>query len=160
VKKQVFCTAIAATLFAGSVSAYDVTANAGAVTEYVFRGLPQTDGNAAAQGGFDIAEGNFSAGTWASTVKGASSIDNGGADPVLVSGSNGLEVDLYAAYGNSFGEIDYSVGATYYTYTDNFDDDYIEVNLGGAWKWFSLDVAIGEYGNFDGPDLEYTLNKE
>ena len=61
--------ATVASLFAGSVSAYDVTANAGAVTEYVYRGLPQTDGNAAAQGGIDVAEGNFSAGTWASTVK-------------------------------------------------------------------------------------------
>ena len=58
-KKQAFCMAIVATLFAGPVSAYDVTANAGAVSEYVFRGLPQTDGNAAAQGGLDISKDLF-----------------------------------------------------------------------------------------------------
>lgn len=145
------------TLFAGAASAYDVTANAGAVSEYVFRGLPQTDGNAAAQGGLDVSSGNFSFGTWASTVKGSDSIDVSGIDPVLVSGDNGLEIDLYGGYENSIGDVGYSIGATYYTYTDNFDDDYIELNLGAGWKWLSVDLALGEYSNFDGPTLEYTF---
>ncbi|MEC9375212.1 MAG: TorF family putative porin [Pseudomonadota bacterium] len=156
-KTQVFCMAILAALFTGTVSAYEITANAGVVSEYVFRGLPQTDGNAAAQGGFDISEGDFNLGAWASTVKGGDSIDNSGPNPILVSGDNGLELDFYAAYSNSFGEIDYSVGATYYTYTDNFDDDYIELNLSGAWKWLSIDAAVGEYKNFAGPTLEYSF---
>ena len=52
---------------------------------------------------------------------------------------------------------DLSVGFTGYYYTGDFDDTYQEsqprcAGFGG----FSLDVAIGEYDNFDGPTQDYT----
>ena len=148
--------ALSSVLVAGSASAYDLTANAGFVSEYVFRGLPQTDGNAAAQGGLDISEGNFSLGTWASTVKSTPSIDaSDPSNPVLVSGDNGLEIDFYGAYSNSYKEIDYSIGFTLYTYTDDFDDEYREINLSGGWKWFTLDFAVGEWDAFSAPTQDY-----
>jgi uncharacterized protein (TIGR02001 family) len=149
VKKQVLCVAMMATMFAGTSQAVEVTGNVGIVSEYVFRGIPSSDGKAAAQGGIDADFGNgFSIGTWASTV------DFREAGPEY---SDGVEIDLYGGYGGEIGDFGYSIGATYYTYTEDADDDYIELNLGASWKWFAVDVAIGEYDNFAGETLEYTF---
>jgi hypothetical protein len=72
-------------------------------------------------------------------------------------------VDLYGGYNGSIGDLNFGIGGTYYTYTDDFDDDYQEVNLSLGYKIFSIAAAIGEYDNFDGPDgdggegsLDYT----
>ena len=53
------------------------------------------------------------------------------------------------------GEFNFSVGGTLYTYTGDFDDTYVELNLGAGWKFLSFDAAIGEYDNFTGPTLSY-----
>jgi uncharacterized protein (TIGR02001 family) len=101
VKKQIaFITAIATIggLSAGSALALDVTANAGAVSEYVFRGVPSSDGKAAAQGGLDAAwDSGFYLGTWGSSVD--------------FDGSDGVEVDFYGGYGSVGDEdlFDYSI---------------------------------------------------
>lgn len=124
-------------------AAADVSANGGFVTEYIFRGVPQTDGKAAAQVGLDIEQSGLYLGSWASTV-------DGGDDA-----PDGLEVDLYGGYGGEIGEFSYDLGATWYQYTEDFDDDYVEVNLSGTWSFLTLDVALGRYSNFDGPTLDY-----
>ncbi len=124
--------------------AADVTANAGINSEYIFRGIPQSDGKAAAQAGLDLESSGFYLGTWGSTVDDGDSSTN-----------DGLEVDFYAGYGFKLGEVELGVGATFYTYTDDFDDDYLEMNLSAGWQWFSLDAAIGRYENFTGPRLDY-----
>lgn len=116
--------------------ALDVTANAGYMSEYIFRGIPQDD--SAAMGGLDLAHNGFYAGTWAADV------------------GEGLEVDLYGGYGATLGSVSWTAGVTHYTYTDDFDDDYSEVNLGLGWRIFSLDAAFGRYGNFDGPSADYS----
>lgn len=135
--------AVVATVSAGPLMALDLSANAGLNSEYIFRGIPQSDGKAAAFGGFDLESGGFYLGTWGSTV------DAGSTD------GDGLEVDLYGGYSVDIGEFSLGVGATWYTYTDKFDDDYRELNLSAAWSFVSLNVAIGEYDNFDGPTLDY-----
>lgn len=137
---------IAAALAIGSVSApalaVELEANAGIVSEYVFRGIPSSDGKAAAQGGLDAAwDTGFSLGTWASSVD--------------FDGDDGVEIDYYGGWGNEIGDFSYSVGATLYTYTDDADDDYFEYNFGAAWKWFSVAYAVGEYDNFDSPTADY-----
>jgi uncharacterized protein (TIGR02001 family) len=125
---------IAAALLLGSSAtpAVEFTGNAGAVSEYVFRGVPQTDGKAAAQGGLDLGfNSGFYLGTWGSSVKSDS--------------DNGVEVDLYGGWGGGWGDFSYGLGGTYYTYTNDFDEDYVEAILNAGWKWFSVDVAVGEY---------------
>jgi uncharacterized protein (TIGR02001 family) len=153
VKKQIARIAAIATiggLSAGSALALDVTANAGAVSEYVFRGVPSSDGKAAAQGGLDAAwDSGFYLGTWGSSVDfGSSHVVNLDAEPgekVVHSGSDGVEVDFYGGYGGEIGDFSYGIGATLYTYTDDADDDYTEINLSAGWKWFSVAYANGEY---------------
>ncbi|MFC1776479.1 TorF family putative porin [Pseudomonadota bacterium] len=115
--------------------AQDWSANIGYNSEYIYRGIPQKTSSAFA--GLDLAAGGFSAGAWTADV------------------GDGLEVDLYGAYGFEAGDFGFSVGGTWYTYTGDFDDDYLELNLGASWKFLSFDMAIGEYGNFEGPTQNY-----
>lgn len=129
---------LAASLLAvSSVASADLTANIGYASEYVFRGIPQKTSSASA--GLDYESGGFYVGTWAGDV------------------GDGLEVDLYAGYGFDISEsFSLSFGGTGYFYTGDFDDTYIEANLGAAYEFVSLDVAVGQYENFDGPTLDYT----
>ncbi|NND55073.1 MAG: hypothetical protein HKN56_08910 [Gammaproteobacteria bacterium] len=140
--KQLIAATLALSGAAAPALAVELEANAGIVSEYVFRGIPSSDGKAAAQGGLDATwEQGFYLGTWGSSVD--------------FDGSDGIEVDFYGGWGNEIGDFSYSVGYTLYTYTDDADDDYAEFNLGGAWKWFSVDYAKGEYDNFGGPEVDY-----
>lgn len=143
-KKQLLMIACALSLLSASAGAVDLSANAALVSEYIFRGIPQTDGNAAVQGGIDLEQSGFYAGSWFSEV------DNGDSDS-----NDGLEIDYYGGYGGELGEFTYGIGATWYTYTDKFDDDYLELNLSGGWRFLTLDIAVGEYDNFDGPTQDY-----
>lgn len=118
-----------------SVFAQEWSANLGYNSEYIFRGIPQK--SSSAFGGVDFAAGGFSAGIWSADV------------------GDGLEIDYYGAYGFNVGDLGLSVGGTAYTYTGDFDDTYLEVNLGASWKFLSFDAAIGKYDNFGGPTLHY-----
>jgi hypothetical protein len=122
-------------LFTDSVLAQSFSANLGMNTEYIYRGIPQK--TSSVFGGVDYENGAFSAGTWAADV------------------GDGAEIDYYASYGFSAGDVGFSVGGTWYTYTGDFDDEYLELNLGVEWKFLSLDIAQGKYDNFAGPELDY-----
>jgi uncharacterized protein (TIGR02001 family) len=114
----------------------DWSANLGYASEYHYRGILQKESSA--NGGIDFEAGGFYAGTWAADV------------------GDGLEVDLYGGYGADVGAVSLSVGFTGYYYTGDFDDTYQEINLGAGLGSISLDVAIGQYDNFDGPTEDYT----
>lgn len=114
----------------------DFSANIGMVSDYIFRGIKQSDASASA--GLDYEhESGFYAGTW-------------GADVGV-----GIEYDLYAGYGGSIGDFSYGIGYTGYFYTDDFDDTYQEINLTAGYGMFSVEYSFGTYDNFDGPDLDY-----
>ena len=135
IKLRHICAATALTLGSSAAMA-DISANAGFVSEYIFRGFYQAESSASA--GFDYEQNGFYAGTW-------------GADL-----NNGLEVDLYFGYGGGDDDFSWSVGYTAYRYTeDSFDDDYDEINLGIGAGGFSLDLALGEYAGY-GAKQDYT----
>ena len=115
----------------------DFSANIGYASEYYYRGFFQK--NSSASAGLDYESGGFNVGTWAADV------------------GDGLEVDLYGGYGADVGDVSLSIGFTGYYYTGDFDDTYQEINLGAGFGGLSLDVAIGEYDNFDGPTQDYTF---
>ena len=130
-KKQslIVAAAIAGTLSSGMAFA-DVSANLGMVSQYYYRGVQQTTG-ASASAGVDYENGGLYVGTWAADVGG-----HGTPAP-------GSEIDIYFGYGGEAGDIGYSVGYTTYLYTGAFDTQYDEVNLGGTYGDFGLDIAIG-----------------
>jgi uncharacterized protein (TIGR02001 family) len=131
-------TILIATLLAASGMAQaQWSANAGFASEYHFRGILQKSSSGSA--GIDYETGGFYVGSWAADV------------------GDGLEVDGYFGYGTEVGDVSLSVGYTGYFYTGDFDDTYQEINLGAGFGMLSLDVAIGEYDNLDGPTQDYTF---
>ena len=127
--------AIIALLTAGTANA-EVTANIGWDSEYIFRGVPQSDSSAF--GGVDYANGGFYVGTWAADV------------------GQGSEVDLYLGYVHEFeGGFSLGLGGTLYEYTDDFDARYTEEKYYGAYSYFSLEYTVGTYDNFGLGDQDY-----
>jgi uncharacterized protein (TIGR02001 family) len=83
----------------------DLTLNAGAASDYVFRGVSQTRGRPQAFGGADVAFGGIGyAGVWASNV------DFGD--------STGAEYDLYAGVKPMVGPVNLDLGVLRYGYTN------------------------------------------
>ena len=81
--------------------------NAGAVTDYRYRGISQTRLKPALQGGVDYAAGAFYVGAWASTIKW---IDD-------AKGDAKIEVDLYGGYKGEIAKgVGYDVGILNYWY--------------------------------------------
>lgn len=120
------------------VSGAEVSANFGWASQYLFRGIFQEDSSASA--GLDyVSDGGFYVGTWGADV------------------GDGLETDLYFGYAGESGGFSYSLGATGYYYTDDFDDTYQEINVGVGYGMFSVDYALGEWDGFGSPaDYRFT----
>ena len=90
---------------------HTLTANVGLFSEYIFRGISQTAGEPAIQGGFDYAHSSgFYLGTWASNV---SWLEDFG----LYSRSS-MEWDFYGGFKSTIGDTDwtYDLGILYYYY--------------------------------------------
>ena len=99
-----------------TVSAEDaiLTGNAGILSDYIFRGIFQDSG--VGNGGLDIEYMGLYAGTWIADV------------------GEGTEYDLYGGYVYEF-ESGFYLGAGYtsYQYSDDFDDEYNEINFICWW---------------------------
>ncbi|MBI1423739.1 MAG: hypothetical protein GC149_09770 [Gammaproteobacteria bacterium] len=132
----------------------DLTANAGVTTNYVFRGVTQTDDNPAIQGGIDYTHpSGFYAGAWGSNVKFPNA------------GGSALEYDLYAGFNFEVAQdVKLDVGYITYNYTDstvndNFSND--EVFIGAKYQNFAAYYYNGnaKLSAYDHQyfDLRYTL---
>jgi len=120
-------------------SPHSVTANIGVVSDYMWRGVSQTQDDPAVQGGLDYAHASgFYAGTWISNV------DWGGDDP-------NYELDVYGGYGGSVNDdFSYDINTIYYAYPDGRDSNFWEVATSGTFKWFTLGLAYTVSGDNDG----------
>jgi uncharacterized protein (TIGR02001 family) len=114
------------------------TANVGLFSEYIFRGISQTGGKPAIQGGFDYAHASgFYAGTWASNI---SWLEDFGAYS-----HSSVEWDVYAGFKNNFPDSDffYDLGVYGYLYPGSRNPGAVDADtweLYGAlgWKWASV----------------------
>jgi len=122
---------------------YTITGNLGLYSQYVFRGLTQTNEKAALQGGFDYAHSSgFYAGVWGSNISWIS-------DGYAPGSSYALELDTYLGFKNAIDKTDFSydVGFLRYNYpgskplagfalgTDKADTNELYGALG--WKWIT-----------------------
>jgi uncharacterized protein (TIGR02001 family) len=106
-------------------------ASAALTTNYVFRGITQTDDNPAVQASLDAAYGIFYLGAW------GSNIDFGG------NGFGGdvanIEIDYYAGITPEWRGISFDIGGIYYTYPGAFDPagefDYFELKTGASYTF-------------------------
>jgi len=93
-------------------AAPEVTYNVGVVSQYRYRGIAQTKGDAALQGGADYANANgFYAGAWGSTIKWIKDAGSDAKGPV--------ELDLYGGYKFEAAGVAYDVGYLRYEYLNN-----------------------------------------
>lgn len=91
--------------------------NAGAVTDYRYRGLSQSRTEPALQGGVDFTQGGFYLGTWGSTIKW---IKDTGTDKNIDVGNTNVEIDLYGGYKGSVNkDLSFDVGLLSYQYPGN-----------------------------------------
>ena len=128
-------TAIAAAVLAASsfsqVATAEVSANVAATSNYLWRGLEQTNGAAAVSGGIDYAtESGFYAGTWASNASW---------------GDMKTEVDLYFGFGGDISNsVSYDVGYIYFAYPDSVSDenDFSEIYASISASGFTFGVAV------------------
>ncbi|MBC7767239.1 MAG: hypothetical protein H7124_00470 [Phycisphaerales bacterium] len=79
--------------------------NVALASDYVFRGISQTGGNPAIQGGADYTNGMFYAGAWASNV-----------DFAELGAGSGIELDLYGGVRPQVGAVTFDLGVIGYFY--------------------------------------------
>lgn len=119
-------------------SPHTFTGNVTLASEYLYRGIAQTNGKAALQGGFDYAHSSgLYVGTWGSTISWLSDVGPGISAP--------LELDIYGGYKNSFagGDWNYDVGVLTYYYPGSYPAAFTKpdtTELYGAlgWKFLTL----------------------
>lgn len=148
-----------------------LTENLGLVSQYVFRGLTQTNGQPAVQGGLDYAHpSGFYVGTWLSNISwftdqnaGVKSAPVALSSPASVgapytpgaSNAASLEWDIYGGYKNTFAtDWNYDVGIIQYYYPGRYGSvgayrqpNTTEVYGAIGYKWLSLKYskAISSY---------------
>ena len=106
---------------AQDVSAPTVSANVAVTSDYVFRGVSQTQENPAISAGVDLTRSGFYAGGWASNVDFGDDTD--------------AEVDLYAGYRPEVAGYALDFGVIGYLYAgqpDGADYDYVELKAAAS----------------------------
>lgn len=98
------------------------SANIAVASDYVFRGVSQTEEDAAISAGVDLTNGAFYAGAWASNVSFAGDDETG------------IEADLYAGARPEFGGFNWDFGVVGYLYDEPgaLDYDYVELKAGAS----------------------------
>jgi uncharacterized protein (TIGR02001 family) len=136
---------------AAESSPHTLTGNAGFFSQYIFRGLTQTDAKPAIQGGFDYSHSSgFYLGTWGSNISWLRDMN-------MYSAGGSLEWDFYGGYKGTFGKSDfgYDVGVLQYYYPGTLSSppvagtgkaDTLEVYGALSWKWLSakLSYSLGD----------------
>ena len=147
-------------------SPHTFTYNIGLYSQYVFRGLTQTDKKPALQGGMDYSHSSgFYAGTWASNI---SWLEDGGQYH-----ASSLEWDIYGGFRNTIGEtgIGYDVGLLNYVYPGKktiagkgnagFDDPYtLEGYAALSYQWLQAKVSYSFTDTFGVPNADGTYYVE
>jgi len=116
-----------------AVAAGEWAGNIGLTSNYIWRGVTQTNDDAAIQGGIDYtAASNWYAGVWTSSL----------------GGGNSYEVDWYGGYRGKLGNIPFDAGVTYYQYPiQGSGSNFLEIQGTFDFKVLTAQAA-------------YTLNKD
>lgn len=119
----------ASTLVSGvAMAESDLTANAGVTSNYIWRGMTQTNDNAAISGGIDYSSpAGVYVGLWNSNT------------------NDDAETDLYVGYAGEAGDLGYDVGYISYIYNDTgpgVTSDFSEFYVGGSFQMFSLKISL------------------
>lgn len=129
--------ALAPAVSVAADSPHTLTGNVGLYSQYIFRGLTQTNKEPALQGGFDYSHSSgFYAGTWMSNVSWLRHFGT-------YTAGGSLEMDFYGGFkGTITGDLGYDVGILQYYYpgdvaVGSFKADTLELYGALTWKWLS-----------------------
>ena len=162
-KKTLMTGAVVAALvapsfaFADDTPPYSVTTNVGLFSQYLFRGVEQTFGAPALQGGADLTTAaGFYLGTWGSNI---SWLQDAGA----YNAGGGLEWDLYGGYRGSIGAsgLGYDVGLIQYQYIGKHAGaptaNTTEFHAGVSYSVLSFTVYYNLFNYFGVADSDGTI---
>ena len=127
----------------GSLQAAEFEGNIALSSEYMWRGMTQSDGEAAVSGGFDISgDSGVYFGVWGSNVE-------YGDDATM-------ELDYYLGYaGETDGGLSYDIGYLLYDFP-GADYDAEEIYLGLGYSYFGVTYYAGQD---DAPDnVEFSIS--
>jgi uncharacterized protein (TIGR02001 family) len=137
-------------------SPHTVTYNVGLYSQYIFRGLTQTDQDPALQGGIDYSHSSgFYLGSWATNISWLSDAD--------AYKTSSLELDIYGGFANTIGDtgVGYNVGVLQYIYPGSKNPgvksaETTEVYGSLSYEWLAAKLSVvasdGAFGlkNADG----------
>ncbi len=128
--------------------------NVSLTSDYVFRGVSQSNQNPALQGGVDYsADSGFYIGTWGSSISWLSDLSTSAA-PI----SSSLELDVYGGYRGQFSDaVSYDVGALYYWYPGDFPSGFNSADTLELYAGISVaaseKVSLGAKYSYAATDL-------
>jgi uncharacterized protein (TIGR02001 family) len=136
-----FTTAFAVLLLAGMPTMATAGISVGVDSDYLFRGVSQTDGGVSAWAGYQhqFGDSGFMAGAWVGQVDFADGSD--------------LETDLYAAWTNG----DWLVGYIDYGYNGDADLDGSEFFISKEVMGVSVDYYLGQDDYTDYVEFGYSV---
>ena len=118
----------------------EVSGSVGVTSDYFFRGVSQTQGSSAVQGGVDTSKNGFYAGAWASTVDFGTETE--------------IEYDFYGGYAVALDDLAIDVGIIQYNYdgdVGSVEEYFVVMNY--AWAsfgfWFDQDNANPDYSQIE-----------
>lgn len=133
----------------------ETSVNIGVTSNYMWRGVTQTNDAPAIQGGLDYSHpSGFYLGTWTSNADFA--------DPAGSPASRSeYEVDLYGGYAGDAGPLGYDVGVFYYAYPLSDDINFVELGASASYEiltaglYYTLDGEADEPSAFTEGDIYY-----
>lgn len=115
---------------------YTLAFNFGAATDYVFRGISQTNNHVQGFAGVDLTVGQFYTGVWTSNVDFSPFGDSRSSN----------EIDVYGGWKPTFGALTLDIGGIYYGYVHNpGNTNYGEVYGKGTYAFGPLSVGASVY---------------
>ena len=136
-----FTTAFAVLLLAGMPTMATAGISVGVDSDYLFRGVSQTDGDMSAWTSYnhDFGDSGFMVGAWLGQVDYADGSD--------------LETDLYAMWSNDW----LNVGYIDYNYNGDSDLDGSEIYVGSELMGVSVDYYMGQDNYTDYLEVGYSV---
>ena len=125
---------------------YQISSTVAVGTDYIWRGVSQTDGRPAISGSVDLSTDiGFYAGVWASNVD----FDD-----------NDIEVDFYAGISREIGDFSLDLGIIYYLYDEKgFDLTELYISVGYSFLTASIHPLIdSDAGENFGDKVYYSLD--
>lgn len=157
-RKNALATLLCAGLLSAGAAHAEVSGSITLTSDYLFRGITQTDEQPALQGGVEWAhDSGFYVGTWGSSISWLSD-----SDPDI---SSQLELDGYVGFRGDFGDsgFGYDVGAVYYWYPGSYPAgfkkaDTTELYAGVSWNILSAKYSYAVTDLFGIPDSDGSSN--